>query len=299
MDAHLYASALPIDRWSRRLRRALDAPAHWEVLDLPAGPLADAVESLPLGPYRDALHGVWLGHPLHPVLVQVPIGCWTSAGLLDFLPGAHRSADAMVAVGLLGAVPAALSGWVDWARLDPPRRRTGLVHALANTAGVLLYTGSLLARCRGHRARGRLLGLAGLTAVSAGGTLGGHLAYGQAAGPNRAAAVPRLVPAGWVALGPVDDFPPGEPVRRMADGFPVVVVRDGERCHVLAERCSHLSGPLAEGTVTDGCLRCPWHGSEFRLRDGEVACGPATAPQPVFETRVLSGHLEVRLPGAG
>ncbi|MFB7909853.1 Rieske 2Fe-2S domain-containing protein [Kitasatospora sp. NPDC056076] len=292
-------SALHDRRWSRRLRRTLDAPARWEILDLPSGKLADAVEALPLGPYRDALRGVWLGHPLHPGLVQLPIGCWTSAGLLDFTPGAQRSADALVAIGLLTAAPTALSGWVDWARLDPPRRRTGLVHALANTTGVLLYAGSLAARCRGRRARGRLLGLAGLAAISGGGVLGGHLAYAQAAGPNRAAAASRLAPADWVGLGPVDDFPPGEPVRRTAGDLPVVVVREGERCHVLAERCAHLSGPLADGTVADGCLRCPWHGSEFRLRDGEVASGPATSPQPVFETRVLSGHLEARLPGAG
>ncbi|MFD8704840.1 Rieske 2Fe-2S domain-containing protein [Kitasatospora sp. NPDC059648] len=292
-------SALHTHRWSRLLRRALDAPAHWEVLDTPAQPLADAFQSLPLGPYRDALHGVWLGHPLHPALVQLPIGCWTSAGLLDLAPGRRRSADVLVATGLLAAGPAALAGWVDWARLDAPRRRTGLVHALANTGGVLLYTGSLLARCRGRRARGRLLGWAGMTAVAAGGVLGGHLAYRQAAGPDRAAAVPRLAPPDWATLGPVEDFPVGQPVRRRVGELAVVVVRDGDRCHVLAERCAHLSGPLSEGSVVDGCLRCPWHGSEFRLRDGEVAGGPATAPQPVLETRVLSGHLEARLPGAG
>ncbi|MFD5461903.1 Rieske 2Fe-2S domain-containing protein [Kitasatospora sp. NPDC127059] len=292
------ASALHTRPWSRRLRRALEAPAHWDVLDTPARPLADAVEALPLGPYRDALHGVWLGHPLHPALVQLPIGCWMSAGLLDLAPGRRRSADVLVAAGLLAAGPAALAGWVDWARLDPPRRRTGLVHALANSGGVLLYGASLLARCRGRRGRGRLLGLAGLAAVSGGAALGGHLSYRQAAGPDRAAAVPRLAPPDWVTLGAVEDFPVGRPVRRRAGELAVVVVRDGENCHVLAERCSHLSGPLSEGTVADGCLRCPWHGSEFRLRDGQVAGGPATAPQPVLETRVLSGHLEARLPGA-
>ncbi|WP_051709985.1 Rieske 2Fe-2S domain-containing protein [Streptomyces sp. NRRL S-350] len=292
-------SRLHSQSWSRRLRRALDAPEHWDFLDAPGQPLADAAEALPLGPYRDALHGVWLGHPLHPALVQFPLGCWTSAALLDFTPGGRRSASALVAAGLLAAGPAALTGWVDWARLDPPRRRTGLVHALSNTTGVLLYAASLLARCRGHRARGRLLGLAGLTAVSVGAALGGHLAYRQAAGPDRAAAVPRLAPADWVGLGPLEDFPDGRPVRRTTGELALVVVRDGEQCHVLAERCSHLSGPLSEGTVVDGCLRCPWHGSEFRLRDGEVVHGPATAPQPVLESRVLSGHLEVRLPGAG
>ncbi|MFI6154830.1 hypothetical protein ACIBCA_19310 [Kitasatospora sp. NPDC051170] len=112
--------------WSRRLRRAVDAPAHWDLLDTPASKLAAAVESLPHGPYRDALRGVRLGHPLHPLLVQMPLDFWTSAELLDATPGGRRSADALVAAGLLTAAPAALAGWVDWARLDPPRRRTGL-----------------------------------------------------------------------------------------------------------------------------------------------------------------------------
>ncbi|WP_344344041.1 Rieske (2Fe-2S) protein, partial [Kitasatospora putterlickiae] len=133
-----------------------------------------------------------------------------------------------------------------------------------------------------------------------GGERGGQLSYRLAAGPNRAAAVHRLAPAEWVGAGPVEDFPPGEPVRRTVDGLAVVVVHDeNDDWHVLAERCAHLSGPLAEGTVVDGCLRCPWHGSEFRLRDGEVVRGPATAPQPVLQARALSGHLEIRLPDAG
>ncbi|MFF2747791.1 Rieske (2Fe-2S) protein [Kitasatospora sp. NPDC058048] len=90
----------------------------------------------------------------------------------------------------------------------------------------------------------------------------------------------------------------GSPYGRRPANWPSPVVREGEHCHALAEHCAHLSGPLSEGTLMEGCLRCPWHGSTFRLRDGEVVHGPATAPQPVLETRVLSGHLEIRLPAA-
>ncbi|RGD56846.1 Rieske (2Fe-2S) protein [Kitasatospora xanthocidica] len=156
-----------------------------------------------------------------------------------------------------------------------------------------------LARLPGPAPGHTPLGLAGATAVSAAAALGGHLAYRQAAGPDRAAAVPRLAPADWVSLGAVEDFPEGKPVRATAGELAVVVVREGDRCHVLAERCAHLSGRLSEGSLVEGCLRCPWHGSTFRLRDGEVVHGPATAPQPVMEARVLSGHLEIRLPAAG
>ncbi|MCX4683216.1 Rieske (2Fe-2S) protein [Kitasatospora purpeofusca] len=107
------------------------------------------------------------------------------------------------------------------------------------------------------------------------------------------------MPPDRTEVGPVGDFPPGIPVRRAVGGLPVGVVHDEEgHRHVLAERCSHLSGPPAEGTVADGCPRCPRHGSEFRLRDGEVVRGPATAPQPMLEARVLFEHLEVRRPEA-
>ncbi|GAA2823433.1 Rieske (2Fe-2S) protein [Kitasatospora sp. CM 4170] len=283
---------------SRRLRDALDAPADWDFLDAPAGSLHNVFEALPLGRYRDILHGVPLGHPLHPALAQLPLGCWVSAGLLDATCH-RRAAGVLVAAGLATVGPAALAGWTDWAELDTPRRRTGLVHATANIAGVLLYAGSLACRCRGHPRGGRLLGWAGLTAVSAAAALGGHLAYHQAAGPNRTAAVHRLAPPDWFDLGPVDEFTEGVPALRMAGELAVVVVRTGDSFAVLAERCAHLSGPLSQGSVVDGCLRCPWHGSRFRLRDGEVVSGPATARQPVFETRVLSGHLEARLPGTG
>jgi nitrite reductase/ring-hydroxylating ferredoxin subunit len=85
----------------------------------------------------------------------------------------------------------------------------------------------------------------------------------------------------------------------MVDEVPVLVVREpGDLVHVLADRCSHLSGPLSEGKLTDdGCVECPWHGSLFRLADGENLRGPATAPQPVFDSRVTAeGQVEVRLP---
>jgi nitrite reductase/ring-hydroxylating ferredoxin subunit len=89
------------------------------------------------------------------------------------------------------------------------------------------------------------------------------------------------------------------PTSRMLGDVPVVVVRDEDGVHVLAGRCSHLSGPLSDGDCRGGRLTCPWHGSSFLVADGTVARGPATAPQPVFRTRVAGGILQVCLPDAG
>lgn len=103
----------------------------------------------------------------------------------------------------------------------------------------------------------------------------------------------------WHSVGLLSALPDGKPARRFIGETPLVVVRAGSRASVLADRCSHLSGPLSEGDVADGCVTCPWHGSVFSLADGEVVHGPATAPQPAFETRVVGEELQVRLPGAG
>ncbi|MER6835403.1 Rieske 2Fe-2S domain-containing protein [Streptomyces cellulosae] len=259
--------------------------------------LTRRVRALPLGRVRDVLHGTWLGHPVHPMAIHLPLGSWMSAAVLDLKPGRSRQADLLVALGLTGAVPAAATGLADWAELHREQQRVGLIHAWANTAAVGLYGASLVMRLSGKGAKGRVLGYLGLTAVGVGGLLGGHLAYRQAAGVNHAEEVPHVVSDGWHRVGGVDEFPAGEAVRCVVDDVPVLVVREaGGEVHALAERCSHLAGPLSEGTVADGCVQCPWHGSVFRLSDGWNVTGPATAPQPSFDTRVVDGHVEIRLP---
>jgi nitrite reductase/ring-hydroxylating ferredoxin subunit len=77
-------------------------------------------------------------------------------------------------------------------------------------------------------------------------------------------------------------------------------MRRGQHVDVLSNHCSHLSGPLSDGEFTidagQGCVVCPWHGSTFRLADGAVVHGPATAPQQRFETRISAGVVQARLP---
>ncbi|GAA5612619.1 Rieske (2Fe-2S) protein [Streptomyces platensis] len=286
---------------SSALVKSLDAPGRWEQLDTVIGPVQRVVRGLPLGRFRDVLHGLPIGHPLHPALVQLPMGAWMSAAVLDTVPGTRRGARLLVGVGVLAAVPAAWAGWVDWAEQHEDQMRTGLVHAGSMALAIGLYARSWVHRGRGSTARGKLLGFAGLSAAGAGGLLGGHLAFRQAAGPNKAEPVPHLLEEGWHPVGSVADFPVGEAVRRELGEVPLLVVRQtGGEIHVLAGRCSHLSGPLTDGTLADGCVTCPWHGSVFRLSDGANVGGPATAPQPSFRVSVEGdGTVYVQLPGAG
>jgi nitrite reductase/ring-hydroxylating ferredoxin subunit len=267
-------------------------------LDRLAQPAQRLARRLPPGRARDLLHGVWLGHPLHPVLAQVPLGAWLSASLLDAWPRQERASRRLVLAGLAASVPAALAGAADWSEQHEQQMRVGVVHAIANTTAIALYAASAALP-----ARARALRLAGLAAAGAGGFLGGHLAYRQSAGANQAEPVPHLIQPGWhdlMAPAEARELADGKPVKRMLGDVPVVVIRDGNDVHVLAGRCSHLSGPLSDGDYRDGCLTCPWHGSTFRVADGTVARGPATAPQPAFRTRVTpEGALQACLPGAG
>ncbi|MCJ1704166.1 Rieske 2Fe-2S domain-containing protein [Rathayibacter sp. VKM Ac-2926] len=254
-------------------------------------------------PVRDVLHGVPIGHPVHPLLVLVPTGAWVSAAVLDLLPGNERAARTLIGLGIVSVLPTAAAGYTDWSELHEQQKRVGLVHAAANVAGAVLYTASFVQRVRGRRTSGKVLSALGLAVVSGGGYLGGHLSYRQAAGANHTEDVPHRFPTGWQTLGQLAELPQNSPVKRTVAETPLLAVRRGDRVDVLSNVCSHLSGPLDEGelrgTGADACITCPWHASAFSLETGEVVRGPATSPQPRFETRVTDGLVEVLLPHAG
>ncbi|MCX4468934.1 Anthranilate 1,2-dioxygenase ferredoxin subunit [Micromonospora sp. MW-13] len=249
---------------------------------------------------RDLLHGVFLGHPLHPALVQVPVGSWISAAVLDLMPGQRRAATTLVGLGTVSALPAAVAGLNDWAALARDQRRIGLVHAAANTVGLALYAGSLAARLRGRHGTGRALAYLGLTAASAGAYVGGHLAYKQGAQVNQSVSELHRISDGWHPLADLAGLPQRKLVTREVDDVSVILYRHGDEVTVMLERCPHQSGPLGEGEVTEidghACVVCPWHGSAFRLNGGEVVHGPSGNDQQILPTRVVDGVLQTRLP---
>ncbi|MBI4494758.1 MAG: Rieske 2Fe-2S domain-containing protein [Chloroflexi bacterium] len=277
--------------------------ARQDWLDRAGDPLQRVVQRvLGKGPraqvVRDALHGVWLGHPLHPALTDVPMGAWTVALLLDLASLGRRGerwqrgADASLALGLAGALGSAATGLADWSWTYGQTRKTGLVHALFNTLATLLYSGSLARRLSGRREGAVTLSVAGYLCVLGGAYLGGELVYRLGMAVNRNA---------WVE-GPPDfrpalreaDLAEGKPTKVVVDGVDVLLVRQRGALYALEQTCGHEGGPLAEGELSDGCITCPWHGSQYRLVDGSLVHGPATAPQPCFDVRVREGMIEVR-----
>lgn len=294
-----------VSRISRSLVRprplkAVEDIEHAGFLDKPGRAITKVLgRVLPPGRFKDMLHGVPVGHPAHPPLTDLPIGCFMSAAVLDMVPGTAPAAEMLVATGLIASVPTALTGTADWADLHPEQQRVGLVHAVSNATAGVLYTASLIARRRGNTTGGKMFGFAGLSALVTGAYLGGHLAFRQAAGPSHAESITHLAPLGWHDLCPLEELPDGWPVHRNLGYIGLFVLREGEQVHVLADRCAHLDGPLHQGRVMEideeMCVVCPWHGSTFRITDGTVVHGPATARQPSFETRLTDeGMLQVR-----
>jgi nitrite reductase/ring-hydroxylating ferredoxin subunit/uncharacterized membrane protein len=277
------------------LRARAEKLKEIEGFDRPSELLSKAVaQAFPAGPVKDFLSGTWLGHSLHPMLTDVPIGAWTSALVLDLVGGkkAEPAADLLVGTGIVATVPTAIAGLSDWSDTYGEDRRIGFAHLLFNELALAAYIASLTARRRGRRGLGKLLGLTGAGAVSVGAYLGGHLSLSRGIGVNQTAFEDG--PSDWTFLCAEAELVEGQPKKIDLGQIAIFVLKDGDRLYGLSDRCSHLSGPLHEGEISDGCVTCPWHGSRFSLDDGSVVRGPATDPQPVYEMRVVDGRVEVR-----
>jgi nitrite reductase/ring-hydroxylating ferredoxin subunit len=281
------------------LSRLTDQPA----LDPIAEPLSRAVR----GAYdvagaagqraKNAVHGVWLRHPLHPVFTDVPIGAWTTGLVLDAVATRtnddtmRRAADVAIGVGLAGAAAAAITGLTDWSETSGHSRRTGLIHGLLNIAATTLYATALVLRKRGARSTGQSCALAGYTIAAGAAWLGGDLVYDQRIGVTHAVVGE---PDSFTAVAKSSDIPDGS-MRRVRQGdLDLLLVRQDGRVCALAHSCAHLGGPLSEGTLKEGSVVCPWHGSEFALDDGHVINGPATQNQPCLDVRERDGRIEVK-----
>jgi nitrite reductase/ring-hydroxylating ferredoxin subunit len=279
--------------------RAVRTVERAEALDDTGAAVGKAVRGV-IGPgaLKAALAGTWLGHALHPLLTDVVIGSLLSATLLDALGGDSdgKAAERLIAIGIASYPPTAVTGTNDWADteiVDPRIRRVGLAHAAANVTALTLYGGSFAARRRGSHGFGKLLGFAGAGALAVGGYLGAHMSFVQGVGPNQTAFDPG--PDDWTDAIESSALEPNQPKAVVVGDTPVLLLRHADALHAMHDRCSHRGCPLSDGDVDGELVVCNCHGSRFRLEDGSVERGPATAPQPVFETRESGGQIQVRL----
>lgn len=135
---------------------------------------------------RGVLQGDWAGHALHPAIVVLPLGLWSSATTLDLIrPGrATESAQLLTGLGILSTLPAVLTGAAEMSTATQKQKRVGLIHVLANSTALGLQVGSWVARRAGHHRSGTALSLAAVAMMSWGGYLGGHLSVARKVGSH-------------------------------------------------------------------------------------------------------------------
>ena len=281
-----------LGRW---LTRIVDAQARWAT---PFGDFNHRWLSALFGPIRpieDFLNGTWLGHPVHAALTDVPVGAMTVAIVLEVI-GQPVAADVTVLVGVLSIIATAVTGLADYTDVDGTARSRATVHATVMTTALILFVISLVLRAGDpdDRAVPIALLVIGYLVLTVGAEIGGDLVYLIGTNVNRHAW--RGAGKKWIALdlGDLTDIPEGGPTKVKAGINTLILVRTGETILALHEQCAHAGGPLSEGTIVDGCIQCPWHGSRFRLTDGHVARGPAMYDQPAYEIRRADTGWEVR-----
>lgn len=248
---------------------------------------------------KDFLNGVWLGHPMHPAVTDIPVGAWTAALALDGLELAtgrdlSGATSKVIGVGIGGALISAASGVADWVDTSGPTRRLGLVHALLNSVGLTMYVLSLLSRAFGRRSTGKLFSLGGFLSVIGGAYLGGDLVFRLGNQVDRNAWTPKI--GEFKRAVAEADLVEGKPVRAEVDGVAVMLVRHDGHIYALGDNCAHLGCSLSnpKSEIREGKISCWCHGSTYQLRDGIVVSGPAAFPQPLYEVRVEKGQIEVR-----
>ncbi|HLI09656.1 MAG TPA: Rieske 2Fe-2S domain-containing protein [Ktedonobacteraceae bacterium] len=247
---------------------------------------------------KDILSGTWLGHALHPVLTDLPIGAWTGSMLFDLLwlnderEGNARTAEDMLLFGLIAAVGTAITGVTDWSDQIDTDRRIGFIHGALNTGIALVNTASFGLRKLGLKRAGIGLSTVSYVALLFSAYLGGELSFAKGIGVNHDAF--EGGPNDFVPVMNENDLVEGKLTRVDADGIPAVLLKQGSTIYAIGAICTHMGGPLNEGTVENDIVTCPWHGSQFRMTDGSVVTSPAVYAEPNFAVRIRDGKVELR-----
>jgi nitrite reductase/ring-hydroxylating ferredoxin subunit/uncharacterized membrane protein len=281
---------------ARALTRLMDAQSAWTL------PLGNAVHGFlnalfgRMTPIRDLLVGRWLGHPLHAVLTDAPIGILFLAIVFDVLSMGQAAAWA-VGFGILTMLGAALAGFADYADTDGKARERATLHSTLMVAALVLYTMSFLLRMPvaatgGAPAAAVIVSVLAFGMIAAGAYVGGDIVYLLGNMVSRHAF--RGAGTKWIALEPSEvdasgAIPEGRPIKAKLGINQLVLVRQGEKILALHDVCAHAAGSLSEGKLIGDTIACPIHDSRFRMTDGAVVRGPSVYDQPAYEVRPREG----------
>jgi nitrite reductase/ring-hydroxylating ferredoxin subunit/uncharacterized membrane protein len=250
-------------------------------------------------------------HPIHPMLVALPLGLWIGSWVFDVIGSASSNALLSAAsfycavAGICGAVLAAIPGAIDWLTVVPPNssgKKRGAIHGSLNV--LILIAFLVIAFRRGSAANpadGIELTISTMAIIALGfsGWLGGTLAYRNQIGIDR-----RYAGAGQLKERTIDSWErpvcnqselgDGQVMLAKIQNERVVVARCSDGMVAFSDHCTHKGGPLSDGALVGCTVQCPWHGSQFDVRSGRVVAGPAGEKIKTYDIEIRGGEVYVK-----
>lgn len=284
-----------LERWARPLARLSNATAR--LVDASFRALGRPGKLL-----QDLLNGSWLGHSLHPVLVDVVVGGTTVAMLLQLLTwltvaDVRTALVWTLALTWLAAISAIVTGLTDFKdTTSGDERNLAGLHGLINIAAAVALIGAFFALLAAADGLVGWLILAAFLILSVGAFIGGHVVFKYGYMVNRNAFARGKSAKEFTAVMPAADLADATPTQAMLGATALVVVRRGDLVLVLKDTCSHAGAALSKGHLDGDTIVCPSHASAFRLGDGAVRHGPATTRQVAYRARISDGQVEVQGP---
>lgn len=255
------------------------------------------------------------GHPIHPALIPFPFAFLTgallfdAAGLLAGRPAWWTTGGHLAAAGVIAALVAAVPGFIDYFYTVPPKssgKRRATKHMAVNLAAVALFAAAWLVRrgaSEGPSAAVLALEVVAVGLLAAGGWMGGVLvSRNQISVDHRYAEAGKwreeTVAAGDgepVVVAKADELKTDQMKLLHVDGRRIVLARTEKGWAAFDDSCTHVGGSLAGGTMICGTVQCPWHGSQFDVRTGEVAAGPAKKKIATYRVEERAGEVRLLL----
>jgi nitrite reductase/ring-hydroxylating ferredoxin subunit/uncharacterized membrane protein len=253
------------------------------------------------------------GHPLHPILVSFPISLLTGALLLDvlsLLTGEKSYLQAAIyseTGGLISALIAAVPGIIDYYYTVPPEssaKKRATKHGLLNSLAVLTFTMALLIRLKSDPNLPSLIAIesVGVIFLGVAGWLGGTLITRNQIGIDH-----RYANAGkWqeetieststaIELKDLDSLKVDQMKLLRVNDKRIVIARTETGFVAFDDKCTHRGASLADGVLICGTVQCPWHGSQFDVKDGSAKAGPAIKNIKIYPLRKEGDRVMLHL----
>jgi nitrite reductase/ring-hydroxylating ferredoxin subunit/uncharacterized membrane protein len=253
------------------------------------------------------------GDPIHAAIVHFPIAFLVGAALMDVCDVVRDWPDwwvttsyALLIAGIVTALVAAVPGFIDYLYTVPPgssARSRATKHMIVNLTAVVLFSLAWFLRGDPEIQPEHVIvatEAAGAVLLCIGGLLGGRLVVKNQIGvDNKYASNGRWreisVGASGEIVASADELVLNQMKLVRLHGKRIVIARTETGYVAFDDHCTHRGGSLAGGAMICGTVQCPWHGSQFDVRTGEVKCGPAEERIDTYRVEESAAGLRLHL----